>query len=255
MTTNGCKLHDIDHFSPSSLGLAATQLSLWIAQYLFKRRTPMGPPVHRGSAVEDGVAAGLLDPGKRGHECQEIALASYDRLMGKGALGLSSTDPGYQKERDAIPGMVTRALAELQQYGIPKTQGQVSHVFDDIPVPIIGRYDFFFEEHGIIVDLKTQLRLSSSISTAHARQVGLYVHDTNWEGRVCYTTPSKLAVYRVEDPAASVADLCNIARRLNRFLAISADPAELAAMVIPDTSSFYWGTDSAKALCREIYGL
>lgn len=249
---NGLANYGIEHLSPSSLNLFAQQPALWIPNYLLKRRTPMGAAVHRGSAVEAGVEAGLLDPTKRGHECQEIALVKYDSLMPK-TLGVS-TDPGYQKERDAIPGMVTRALHELQQYGVPKCQGLVSHTFEDVPVPIIGKYDFLFEEHGIIVDLKTQLRLSSSISTNHSRQVGLYVHGTNWEARVCYTTPSKLAVYRVEDPAASVEALCNIARRLNRFLAVSKDPMELAGMVTPDVDSFYWN-GAARALCREIYGL
>ena len=42
-----------------------------------------------------------------------------------------------------------------------------------------------WSKHGIVIDLKTQLRLASDISAGHAREVATYVHgtDTMGEGR------------------------------------------------------------------------
>jgi hypothetical protein len=246
---NGFALHHIDHLSPSSLALAQAELALWVQERLLKKRGPVGCAAHRGTGSEKGVAAGLLDPKLAVEDCEKIALLEFDRLT---AL---SSDTRKQKERDAIPGIVRTALAELRLYGIPKCQGKIVHKFDDVPVPVLGFYDFLFESCGILVDLKTQLRLSSEISTSHARQVGFYVHGTNLEGRVCYTTDKRIGVYRLENPAEHVAALCNIARRLNRFLSISADPLELAALVMPNPDSFYYSDSTTRALCRETYGL
>lgn len=214
---------------------------------LLHSRAPVGAAAHRGTAAEAGVAKGLLDPTADPADCAELALAEYDLLS---AL---SGDPGRDRERDAIPGLVRQALAELRRYGVPsECQKLVAHSIEGVPVPVIGYLDFRFPS-GIVVDLKTQLRLASEIKPAHARQVSLYVHATEDEGRLCYCTPAKLAVYRLERPAEAFEALCNIARRLARFLAVSSDPHELAGMVAPNYESFYWNPQ-ARQLGREAFG-
>ena len=126
---------------------------------------------------------------------------------------------------------------------------------DDVPVPFLGFADLGWSAHGITLDIKSTLRLPSSISTPHARQVALYLHGTNREGRVAYCTPGKIAVYRLDDPGQHLAAVVNIAKRLERFLAVSADPHELAAIVVPDTDSFYVNDPITRAHVRETYGL
>jgi hypothetical protein len=240
----------ITHLSPASPNLFANEPALWVAQYLLGRKFGVSCAAHRGTASEAGVLAGLIDDAKPIEECQALALATYDRLT---AL---SADSRRAKEREAICGIVRNAVAELRLYGpLTAYQGEVVHRFPDVPIDILGFFDFEFAHAHIIIDLKTQLRLASEISTPHARQVSHYVANGNMEGRLCYATPAKLAVYRLESPATHYAAMNNIARRLQRFLSISADPKELAAFLVPRIDEFWWADPLARAVAFEIYGL
>jgi hypothetical protein len=246
---NGFQRHGIAHLSASSINTFAAEPAIWIMERLLKKRGPVGCSAHRGTAGEAGIVHGLLDPKAEVAECQAIALAEYDRLT---AL---SGDPKRAKEREALPGIVATGLAELRQYGVPdEVQKRIEVTLPDVPVPFLGFCDLGWSHASIVLDLKTQLRLSSEISSSHARQVALYMRATNWEGRVCYTTPSRVGVYRVEDAAQQIATITNIANRLERFLSISDDPHALAGVVVPDFDSFWWSDPTARAMGREVYG-
>lgn len=241
---------NISHLSPSSLNLFADEPALWILRYLLGHKFSIGCAAHRGTAAEAGVQAGLVDVSKPVEECQQIALAAYDRLT---AL---SADSRRAKEREAVPGIVANAVNELRQYGpLTAYQEKIINRFDDVPVDILGYADFQFAAAGVIVDLKTSLRLANEITLPHARQVSHYVVAGNMEGRLCYVTPTKFAVYRLENPAEHYAAMNNVARRLQRFLSISADPMELAGIVTPRIGGFWWSDPMARAAALEIYGL
>lgn len=245
---NGFEKHGIRHLSPTSVNLFAAEPALWVVERLLNRRGPVGCAAHRGTAAEAGIVHGLLRPEAPVADCQAVALAEFDRLT---AL---SGDPRRAKEREGVPGIVATALPELRQYGIPQTQVKVEKTLPGVPVPWLGFIDLFFPESGVVVDIKSQLRLSSEISTGHARQVGLYVHGTNHEARIAYCAPSKMAVYRLEDPASHVAALGNIAQRMERFLSLG-DAQFLASIVVPDPDSFYYSDATTRAICREVYAL
>lgn len=247
---NGFQRHNITHLSASSINMFAAEPAIWIMERLLKKRGPVGCSAHRGTAGEAGIVHGLLNPKAEVAECQAIALAEYDRLT---AL---SGDPKRIKEREALPGIVATGLAELRQYGIPdEVQKRIEVTLPDVPVPFLGFADLGWSNHALTLDIKTQLRLNSEISTAHARQVALYIHGTNREARVSYITPAKIGVYRLDNAADHIAALTNIAQRMERFLSISSDPAELAAIVVPDTESFYYADPTTRAMARETYGL
>ena len=247
---NGFQRHGIAHLSASSINTFAAEPAIWIMERLLKKRGPVGCSAHRGTAGEAGIVHGLLNPKAEVAECQAIALAEYDRLT---AL---SGDPKRIKEREALPGIVATGLAELRQYGVPdEVQKRIEVTLPDVPVPFLGFADIGWSAHGVTLDIKTQLRLNSEISTAHARQVALYIHGTNREARVSYITPAKIGVYRLDNAEGHIAALTNIAQRMERFLSISSDPAELAAIVVPDTESFYYSDPTTRALARETYGL
>ncbi len=246
---NGFQRHRIDHLSASSVNTFAAEPALWIMERLLKKRGPVGCAAHRGTAAESGIVHGLLNPTVEVEACQELALAEYDRLT---AL---SGDPKRAKEREAVPGIVANGIAELRQYGVPdEVQKRVEATLPGVPVPFLGFADLGWSVHALTLDIKSQLRLSSEISTAHARQVALYIHGTNREGRVAYCTPAKIGVYRLEDAAAHVAAVANIAQRMERFLNLSSDPAELAGLVVPDFDSFFWNDPTARAFGRETFG-
>ena len=142
---NGLALHGLDHLSATSLNLWAAEPALWVVEKLLRRRVSAGCAAHRGTAAEHGVSLGLFEPEREVADCQAAALAEFDRLA---AL---SPDPNKAKERDAIPGIVAAALAELRQYGppTPPPEGQRQHRVElrlsDVPVPVIGYQDFVWD--------------------------------------------------------------------------------------------------------------
>jgi hypothetical protein len=251
---NGFALHGLDHLSATSLNLYAAQPALWVVEKLLRRRASPGCAAYRGTAVEHGVALGLFDPEVSVAECQAAALAEFDSLTA------FSADPNRAKERDAVSGLVETALAELRQYGPPTPppgghrQHRVEVALPDVPVPVIGYQDFVWDAHGIVLDLKTQLRLASEISPAHARQGAVYVAGSNRQMRFCYATPKKVAVYVLEDVATPLLTLRNVALRLERFLRLSRDAQELVGLLCPDFESFWWSAPETRALGRDVYG-
>jgi hypothetical protein len=53
---NGFEKHGIKHLSASSINLWTNAPDVWVASYLFKKRTPMGAAAMRGICTEDAVA-------------------------------------------------------------------------------------------------------------------------------------------------------------------------------------------------------
>lgn len=248
--TSACERHGMKHLSVSTCNLSQADIALLLLK-LKGVRGSVGAAAMRGTAIESGVAIGLLNPQVDIAECKTAALKEFDQLS---AL---SGDPNREKEREAIPAVVEQALAELRPYGVPShTQYKIEWRHPDLPLPFLGFADFYWEDSGVVVDLKTQLRLSSEISPQHARQVALYCAaiSDNLEGRVCYATPKKSATYRVENMRDHLDTLVRIAQRIERFLSISDDIDELCKLVIPNTDLFYYDRTTRQS-AFEVFGI
>ena len=251
---NAFERHGITHLSASSVNLFISQPAMWACSYLMKKRTPVGPAAHRGTAIEAGVEAGLFDPDMPVSECQKVATAKFHSLT------RLSADQRIEKERETIEPSVAVALTELRQYGIPErpTEGRQSKLeltIPGVPVPVWGFLDFFWPDHGIILDLKTSARIPSEISDAHARQGALYLqHGSNLQMRFGYVSSKKIAVYVLEDAQRHLASFVQAAQAIERLLSLSDDSEALTRCFAPDLSSFYWGDASARRLAVEIWG-
>lgn len=225
-----------ERHSPSSLNLFCASPSMFVLEKVLGRRQPVGAPAHRGVAVEDGVTVGLLNPEATLQACTDVAFKKYDTIT---AL---SGDKRREDYRATIPDMVERALIELRPYGIPsRTQGFVEWRPEGLKYPIVGYFDYAWDQHGIIVDLKTTEKLPSSIKIPHARQVGLYASSDNMDARLTYCTPKKIATYQLENVREHRSALHQIAMRCEAFLALSEDPEFFKSITAPDLESFYWG--------------
>jgi hypothetical protein len=235
--------------SPSSLNLFSSCLSLFVLEKILGKRQPVGPAAHRGTAVEDGVAHGLDNPDAPLEECTAIAERKFRELS---AL---SPDPRKEKIESEIGAMVEIALKDLRPYGKPSSkQGFIEWRPEGLTYPIVGYYDFMFEEHGIVVDLKTTGALPSQIKPNHARQVSLYTGG-NLEGRLAYVTPKKSAVYGLENVAEHRNALHKMALACERFLALSDDPEFFVSITSPDLESFYFNTPEARAAAWQTWGV
>jgi PD-(D/E)XK nuclease superfamily len=236
--------------SPSSLNLFAASPAMFVLEKVLGFRQPVGAPAHRGTAVEDGVTHGLLNPGASLAECAAVAFKKYDTIT---AL---SSDSRREDYRATIQDMVASALSELRPYGIPtQCQGFVEWRPDGLKFPVVGYWDYHWAEHNVTIDLKTSEKLPSAIKVPHARQVALYVTSNNADARICYVTPKKHAVYQVENIDAHRKALHAMAIKCEAFLALSEDPEFFKSITLPDLESFYWGSPPARQLAFEHWGI
>ena len=248
---SGFAAHNIHHLSPSTCNTFVASPAMFVLEKCLKKRGGVGPSAHRGTSVEDGVVHGLLHPEVSIDECIEVATRKFETLT---AL---SAHHSKEKERDGIPGMVRHAILELRPYGIPTgTQIRVEAEIEGLEVPIIGFLDLEWGQHGIGTDLKTTHQLASKISINHARQVSLYRHCRDWKStRVTYCTPKKVATYELENEDQHFEALKTICLAIQRFLAISDDPKELASLVVPDVDSFYFNDPETRQMAFEVWGI
>lgn len=245
----GAKRHGVTRWSVSRVQKARADICLLLLE-LKGVRGSVGAAAHRGTAVEAGIVAGLMEPQKPLAECQAIALTEFDRLT------VFSRGDSVEKERTAVPRIVEQGLKELRPYGIPShTQYKIEWQHPDLDLPFLGYADLFYEEHGIILDIKSTLKMQSDATESHQQQVASYCMaiSDNLDGRVMYATPTKAATYRVENMRGHVDNLVEVARRIDRFLSISDDIDELCALVTPNYDLFYYDA-ATKAAAKEIFG-
>jgi hypothetical protein len=234
--------------SPSSLNLFSGCPSMFVLEKILGHRQPVGSPAHRGTAVEDGVTHGLLNPAATLAECSDVAFKKYDTIT---AL---SADKRREDYRETIPDMIASALTELRPYGIPtECQKFVEWRPDGLAYPIVGYLDYHWATTNTTVDLKTTEKLPSAVKVAHARQVALYVTSNNADARACYITPKKKATYRVDNVNEHRNALHQMALRCEAFLALSDDPQFFVDITVPDLESFYWGSPAARQMAFEIW--
>lgn len=256
---NPFETHNIGHLSPSSINTWINAPSLFVLEKLLGFRGKMGCAAHRGTATETGVSAGLYDHDLTEEACTDLALAQYDKLT---AL---TGDHKRADERAVIPGMVRQGLA-LRSHGRPimpngesrfgaGVQHKVEITLEGVSVPVIGYLDWLYADE--ILDLKTTLRVPSSMSETHLRQASVYkTGHMNKRVRFFYCSEKKAEKHTLtrEQYDLAMCQLTCAAQRLQRFLALSADAQELAAIVPHSSESFYFSDPQTKAKAAEVYG-
>jgi hypothetical protein len=256
---DGFARHGIEHLSASSLNLWATEPAVWALERLLGHRSPPSASMARGKAVEEGINGGLLDPQCPLEACIEAALAYFDREMALVA------DERRDSERASIAAYVEHGLKELRRYGVPTAyQDRVEMRLDDVPIPVTGFIDWRFDQHGLIVDLKTGERLPPSISLSHARQGAVYAKaHGNYGMRFAYVKPvagkkdgRAICVYELDraEIDRQLIALRQVALRLERFLRLATDPRELCGLLVPDYERFHWNNAVTRAHGAEVFG-
>jgi hypothetical protein len=248
---NGFEKHRIKHLSASSINLWTNAPDVWVASYLFGRRTPMGAAAMRGICTEDAVVAYLTGQSDR-EAALSAALEKFDKTF---LIG----DEKTTKERDMIEPCMTLALEALAEYGKPEfpESGQekisITAKADDYEIPVIGFLDLVFPEAGLVIDLKTTGRCPSVMSAEHQLQRAIYQKAKgNQAVKFLYVTPKKTNLLEDGDPNELLARAKKQISRLEKFL--RAGSKEDIAEVIPvNPNTFYW--NGAEAIREELYGI
>lgn len=251
---NGFALHNINHTSPSSLNMWSGAPCAWIARYLFNKKFSFSLAAKAGVLAEDAVV-NVIARGWTQEDATAAAIADYAKAS---AFGVSDADA---KRGDAIPGMIDQAITQLKEFGEPefdndllgKKQKKIELLCkgNDWELPVIGYLDFHFPKHGLVVDLKTTMRLPSEMSNEHTRQGGIYRKAMNNQTvKFLYVTGKGAKWHEITDVNPILSEVKSILNRQEAFLRLG--DAELLRSVIPvQASSFYWSGDSA--IRKEMY--
>jgi hypothetical protein len=248
---NGFEKHNIGHLSASSINLWANAPDVWVMQYMFGKRTGMGPAAWRGICSEDAVVQTLL--GGDQEVAIAAALAKFDKRYMIG-------DEKTTKERDMITPIVNMAVEELKQYGKPvfpdeSNQEKISITAkgDNYTIPVIGFLDLVFPDHGLVIDLKTSTKIPSTMSAEHKLQRCIYAAAKgNMAVKFLYVSGKKSSLLEDGDVAETLAQAKHAINRLNDFL--WALDKETARKIVPlNKSSFYWS--GSEDLRKEFYGV
>lgn len=249
--TDGFTKHGIDHLSASNINLWSNAPDVWVMQYLYGIRTPMGPAPWRGICVEDAVVEVL---------CGGKLTEALDKAHEKFNSRFMIADDNTSREAARINPMVEIAVEELKQYGKPEfpedgRQEKISITAkgEDWAIPVIGYLDLVFPNHGVVIDLKTTGRIPSTMSAEHQLQRCIYAKAKgNMAVKFLYVSDKKSAL--LED--GDVNDLLTQSKvqitRMEKFLR-TLDKEQAKAIVPMQPSSFYW--KGAEDLRKEFYGL
>lgn len=250
---NAFEKHGLTHLSASQINLFSAAPSLWLLEKVMGVKGRVGCSAHRGSSVETGVSHGLFDHSAAPEECEAIALAQYDRLT-----ALSGYDK-RDKERGVIPGMVRNGLG-LREKGAPilpnmGDQHKIEIMLEGVPVPIVGYLDFEYADE--IIDTKTTNAIPSVMPAAHARQFSIYkTAKMGKRIRGAYISSKRMDILTLDRDTydRSMVEIAAMAKRMERFLSVSDDAQELAAIVSHDPSTFYWSDPAMKAEGVRVFG-
>jgi hypothetical protein len=262
---SGFDNYGIDHTSASSINMWATAPCAWVAKYLHGRKFNFSHAARAGVLAEEAVTS-VLALGLSAEDAIKKAQGEYAKAT---ALGCSDADT---KRGEAIKGMIEMALAELEQYGTPEfnenpitaTEGKLNIGQRQKKVsinckgtgwelPVIGYLDYYYPKHGLIVDLKTTMRLPSEMSDEHLRQGAIYRQASgNMNVKFLYVTGKGCKWHETPEPLPILHEIKAILNRQEAFL--RAGPLDFLTSIVPvNQSSWFWSDDSS--LRKELYGI
>ena len=250
----------LEHLSPSSLNTFIASPAKFIATKIAKVNFQPGVAAMRGIATEAGLVALAFD-----HDLPvDVAAVIASEVIAKEFQrhGIDPADPAAQKELQRTIECVRAGATAVRQHGMPLSvqtadKGPQQHKveFDlGVGIPVIGFLDLKFL--GGIVDIKSTSRLPTKLSAAHARQFALYSAATGQRCAGLYVAPTGTRLLEVGDVDLHLATMRATAYRLACFLSSFESKEQLlAACPPPDLSSFYWSSQTEKAIAYSLFGI
>lgn len=241
--------------TPWSANTLKMPVDAWVLKEL-NFKDGMNAAMAAGIASEDGVKEGLLDHKRPISQCVALAHAKFDRLTAMKAI----SEESKSSRRKHIEGMVTHAINALRPYGTPvfpaEGQQKVSLQLDGCKQSHIGYLDFLYPDHGLIVDLKTTLRLpTAGVADAHRWQGGIYgTALSNHEMRFAYVSGKECRIFRQEDVPQAIEEVRRATIALEKFMQLFDSYEEMAQHIVPDYSSFYMSSPAMRAAGKQVFG-
>lgn len=237
----------IERTSASQINLIATDLSAWLVKYPFGVKEKPKVFFARGHAVEHGC-----ERIHTGDEFDDPETEALDIFKKETAFMF---DESKKKEQDLIVPMVEQ-YRQLLGGDIPQMQNSQQKIeikVEGLGIPIIGYTDFTFDDK--VVDIKTTTRMPSAISPSHRRQGAIYQKAIgNKSMEFVYLTAKKSARYQLENWQEDWNACVQILFRFKKMLSRFENKEELAKVLIPDYTNFYWHSIEMREAGRKIFG-
>ena len=252
---NGFQKYGIEHTSASAINMWCDAPHMWVAKYLFNRSPAFAPAAKSGVIVEDAVV-NIIARGIARDEAVRMAKEEYTKFI---ALGSSDAD---RKRGEGIEGMIDNALEALSPYGEPEfvvdlfgklqqKKIELTCKGDGWDLPVIGYIDFHFPKHGLVVDLKTTLRMPSEMSDSHHRQACIYQKAFgNQAVKFLYVTPKKYQLFECGDVTHRLSEIKSVLNRQEKFL--SCGDAERLKSIVPVIKSSFYNDEE---ICMDLFGI
>ena len=245
--------HGIEHGSASNINKWIEAPDAWVSQYLFGNRGSGSSAMWRGIFVEQAVSDTIAGKLEIDAAIEKAVKDFEDKIM-------FDDDGSAAKERLNIEPMTRLAVEALEPFGKPDfpADGEQNKVSmkatgNGWELDFIGFTDFNFPDHGLIVDLKTTMRMPSVMSSAHQRQRAFYAKASgNAAVKFLYVTPKKVALLEDGNPDELMAEIKIHLTRQEAFLRLG--DRELLRSIVPvNPDSFYWRGD--EAVRKQLYGI
>lgn len=254
---NGFEKHGLTYTSASQINMFEESPAAWVARYLYGKKFAFGVAAQVGVLTEKVVEEVLM--GSEFDPALERAKVQF------GKNNAMVTDEKALGRINDIEPMALNALEVLKPYGEPefieKLSGREQQKIEincngaGWTLPVIGYLDFVYPQHGLVVDLKTTLRIPSTLTGSHARQAAIYrAAKGNMGVKFVYVSPKKSNVLDLEDYIGPLNEVKNILNRQELMLR-HFDKEQMADIAPINLGSFYWNDSTGKEIRQELYNV
>lgn len=245
------------HLSASKIALFANDLPSFICKYGLGIKTIDSPAMVRGRVIERFVVEALIGD------------ATIDKSIHNAIAYYNDCDRSYykpaqwQRQVDAIPSIMTNAYEALVDYGPPsfpngidnqeRIEFEITGDRNEWAAPIVGYLDLVYPELGLIVDLKTTLRLPGDhMSWGHKLQSAFYKQaKSNFGVKFLYVSTRGVKLFEQDNMVniRMMVEAKSLIERMNKFCHLLT-PSQ-ARGCIPTGDNIYWNDNPLWSMYNE----
>lgn len=255
---NPFETHNVGHLSPSTINEFINNPTHWLLKVSGYTENFGIPAFWRGTAVDETITKAVFDMRLSDRTLLDFALDIFDtREYEAMQAKLPYSKDKSKAERNVLEKYIKIAIPFFRELGKPiKSQGKIKLEFAEIPVPIIGYYDLYYE--GIVRDIKTTSRMPSVLPNSYGRQLSIYATALEAVPLVDFVYASKASQEVRTVPVQDIEGHMKVVRRacnsMMNLLSYSDDIKQVASLLVPDLDDWRWTYNEKKA-AAELFNL
>jgi len=237
MKNNAYDLHNIEYLSASRINLFIADPAMCLLR-MTGYTSYAGASAWRGNGVDKALTTAVQFP-----EIEiDNVISMGKKEMSKNVDLTSGYTEKYLKEEKVMERCISQAFEGFIQKYRKKTmigsQGRISLMLDDVPIPFIGYYDWLFED--CVIDLKSKSQRTSKADESVRRQLSIYSKATGKPPIVAYVSPNEVNEIEIQDVEKHIDNIRTAVFSLERILSYSDDIEECCRLLYPNFDHWMW---------------